>query len=179
MKIANRLINKDSEPLIIAEIGINHNGSLKEAKKIVKSAILSGAEIIKHQTHIIEDEMTHKAKEVIPGNAEISIHQIMSDCALNEKDEIELQNFTEDLGAIFISTPFSRAAADRLARMNVPAYKIGSGECNNYPLIEHIADFGKPIILSTGMNSIETILPAVEIFRERNLDFALLHTTNL
>ena len=85
--------------------------------------------------------MTHKAKEVIPGNAEISIHQIMSNCALNEKDEIELQNFTEDLGAIFISTPFSRAAADRLERMNVPAYKIGSGECNNYPLIEHIADF--------------------------------------
>ena len=179
MKIANRLINKDSEPLIIAEIGINHNGSLEEAKKIVKSAVLSGAEIIKHQTHIIEDEMTHKAKEVIPGNAEISIHQIMSNCALNEKDEIELQNFTEDLGAIFISTPFSRAAADRLERMNVPAYKIGSGECNNYPLIEHIADFGKPVILSTGMNSIETILPAVEIFRERNLDFALLHTTNL
>ena len=179
MKIANRLINKDSEPLIIAEIGINHNGSLEEAKKIVKSAVLSGAEIIKHQTHIIEDEMTHKAKEVIPGNAEISIHQIMTDCALNEKDEIELKNFTEELGAIFISTPFSRAAADRLERMNVPAYKIGSGECNNYPLIEHIADFGKPIILSTGMNSIETIIPAVEIFRERNLDFALLHTTNL
>tara|TARA_B100000035_G_C21036328_1_gene571169 strand:- start:4500 stop:5531 length:1032 start_codon:yes stop_codon:yes gene_type:complete len=179
MKIANRLIDKDSEPLIIAEIGINHNGSLEEAKKIVKSAVQSGAEIIKHQTHIIEDEMTHKAKEVIPGNAEISIHQIMSNCALSEKDEVELQNFTEDLGAIFISTPFSRAAADRLERMNVPAYKIGSGECNNYPLIEHIADFGKPIILSTGMNSIDTILPAVEIFRERNLDFALLHTTNL
>ena len=73
MKIANRLIDKDSEPLIIAEIGINHNGSLEEAKKIVKSAVQSGAEIIKHQTHIIEDEMTHKAKEVIPGNAEISI----------------------------------------------------------------------------------------------------------
>ena len=86
--------------------------------------------------------MTHKAKEVIPGNAEISIHQIMSNCALSEKDEVELQNFTEDLGAIFISTPFSRAAADRLERMNVPAYKIGSGECNNYPLIEHIQILG-------------------------------------
>ena len=65
---------------------------------------------------------------------------------------------------IFISTPFSRAAADRLQRMNVPAFKIGSGECNNYPLLKHIAAFGKPIILSTGMNTIESVRKAVAIF---------------
>ena len=65
---------------------------------------------------------------------------------------------------IFISTPFSRAAADRLERMNVPAYKIGSGECNNYPLLRHIASFGKPMILSTGMNTIESVGKAVAIF---------------
>ena len=67
---------------------------------------------------------------------------------------------------IFISTPFSRAAADRLNQMNVPAYKIGSGECNNYPLLKHIASFGKPIILSTGMNTIKSIKKAVAIFDE-------------
>ena len=58
---------------------------------------------------------------------------------------------------IFISTPFSRKAVDRLVKLNVPAFKIGSGECNNYPLIEHICKFKKPIILSTGMNSIKEI----------------------
>ena len=80
---------------------------------------------------------------------------------------------------IFISTPFSRAAADRLERMGVCAFKIGSGECNNYPLIEHIASFGKPIILSTGMNNIASVKKAVHILNKYNIDYALLHTTNL
>ena len=80
---------------------------------------------------------------------------------------------------IFISTPFSRAAADRLHGMNVPAYKIGSGECNNYPLLKHIASFGKPIILSTGMNTIDSVRKAVEIFESAGVPYALLHTTNL
>ncbi len=80
---------------------------------------------------------------------------------------------------IFISTPFSRAAAERLNKMNVEAYKIGSGECNNYPLLEHIAAFGKPVILSTGMNTIESVRTAVQIFDKANVPLALLHTTNL
>ena len=65
----------------------------------------------------------------------------MSDCSLSEKDEMKLQEHVLKQGAIFISTPFSRKAADRLEKMNVPAFKIGSGECNNYPLIDHIASF--------------------------------------
>ena len=70
--------------------------------------------------------------------------------------------------SIFISTPFSRKAVDRLVSYNVPAFKIGSGECNNYPLIEYIASFKKPIILSTGMNSVSSIKPAVRILRKKN-----------
>ena len=73
----------------------------------------------------------------------------------------------------------SFAAANRLHKWNVPAYKIGSGECNNYPLLEHIASFGKPMILSTGMNTIESITKAVAIFEKYNVPYALLHTTNL
>ncbi|MFN5885303.1 MAG: N-acetylneuraminate synthase family protein, partial [Bacteroidota bacterium] len=73
----------------------------------------------------------------------------------------------------------SRAAADRLHQWDIPAYKIGSGECNNYPLLDHIASFGKPIILSTGMNTIESITKAVNIFKTHGVPFALLHTTNL
>jgi N-acetylneuraminate synthase len=82
-------------------------------------------------------------------------------------------------GAIFLSTPFSRAAIDRLVKFDVPAFKIGSGECNNYPLIKYLAKFKKPVILSTGMNSIETIKPSVEILRNANIPFALLHCTNV
>jgi len=177
--ISGRKIGLNHKPLIIGEIGINHNGSLNEAKKMVDAACEAGIEVIKHQTHIIEDEMTHHAQSVIPGNSDKSIYQIMSESALSEKDEIELMNYVLEKEKIFISTPFSRAAADRLESMNVPAYKIGSGECNNYPLIKHIAEFGKPIILSTGMNNIASIKPAVEILRAHNIDYALLHTTNL
>ena len=178
-KIGNRVIGPNNPPLVIAEIGINHNGSLKIAKEMVDAAYEAGAEIIKHQTHVVEDEMSGAAKSVIPGNADISIYDIMSKAALNEDDEIELKNYVESKGMIFLSTPFSRAAADRLHRMNVQAYKIGSGECNNYPLIEHIAKFGKPMIISTGMNDIESIKKTVEIVEKYNVPYALLHTTNL
>ena len=80
---------------------------------------------------------------------------------------------------IYLCTPFSRAAADQLEEMNVTAYKIGSGECNNYPLVRHIAAFGKPILLSTGMNNLESIRPSVEIFRECQIPFALFHCTSM
>ena len=178
-EIAGRKIGHDYQPLIIAEIGINHEGSLKVAKEMVDAATRAGVEMIKHQTHIVEDEMSSEAKEVIPGNANISIYDIMKRCALNEEDELELKTYVEKKGMIFISTPFSRAAANRLQKFDVPAFKIGSGECNNYPLLEHIAEFGKPVILSTGMNSIETIEKAVSIFDHANVPVALLHTTNL
>lgn len=178
-KIENRMIGYDYEPLVIAEIGINHEGSLSVAFEMVDAAIESGAEVIKHQTHVVEDEMSGDAKKVIPGNADVSIYEIMERCALNEADEIKLKNYVESKGAIFISTPFSRAAAERLERMGVKAYKIGSGECNNYPLLELVASFGKPIILSTGMNDIPAISKSVEIFRKYNIPYCLLHCTNV
>ncbi|MDD1796040.1 N-acetylneuraminate synthase family protein [Enterovibrio sp. ZSDZ42] len=178
-EIADRKVGLDYDPLVIAEIGINHEGSLEVAFQMVDAAIEGGAEIIKHQTHVVEDEMSGEAKKVIPGNADVSIYEIMERCSLNEEDETKLKNYVESKGAIFISTPFSRAAALRLERMNVPAYKIGSGECNNYPLLELIAGFGKPVILSTGMNDITSVSKAVEIFRRNGTPFCLLHTTNL
>ena len=77
-----------------------------------------------------------------------------------------------------LPTP-EEALPGRKEKMNVPAYKIGSGECNNYPLLEHIASFGKPVILSTGMNTIESVAKAVAIFEKADVPLALLHTTNL
>ena len=177
--IAGRNIGPDYPPLVIAEIGINHEGSLQVAKEMVDAAHRAGVEVVKHQTHIVADEMTGAAKKVIPGNADVSIYDIMERCALDETDELQLKEYVEGKGMIFISTPFSRAAADRLQKFDIPAYKIGSGECNNYPLLEHIASFGKPVILSTGMNTIESIRKAVAIFDKYQVPVALLHTTNL
>ena len=179
IKICERLVGQDYRPLVIVEIGINHEGSLKTAFELVDAAISSGAEVIKHQTHVVEDEMSDLAKSTIPGNSDISIYEIIERCALNESDESKLKEYVESKGAIFISTPFSRAAADRLERMDVEAYKVGSGECNNYPLIEHIASFGKPMIVSTGMNNIESVRKTVEILEKYQVQYALLHTTNL
>jgi len=179
IQIENRKIGLDYSPLVIVEIGINHEGSLETAFKMVDAAWRAGAEMIKHQTHIVEDEMSKEAKKVIPGNASVSIYEIMERCALNEEDEIKLKEYIESKGMMFISTPFSRAAADRLERMGVSAYKVGSGECNNYPLIEHIASFGKPMIVSTGMNDIESVQKTVEILEKYKVPYSLLHTTNL
>ncbi len=166
-------------PLVVPEIGINHNGSLEIAKLMVDAAKSAGASIIKHQTHIIEDEMSREAQSVIPGNADISIYEIMKKCALSYADELSLKDYVEKSGMVYLSTPFSRAAANRLQDMGVCAFKIGSGECNNYPLLKHICSFKKPLILSTGMNSIDSIKPAVQIFRDYEVPFILLHTTNL
>jgi sialic acid synthase SpsE len=178
-EIAGRSVGYDYQPLIIAEIGINHEGSLETAIQMIDAAHSAGIEVIKHQTHIVEDEMSSAAKKTIPGNSDVSIYEIMRRCSLSEEEEWEMKQYTESKGMIFISTPFSRAAANRLYKWNIPAYKIGSGECNNYPLVDHIASFGKPIILSTGMNTIESVRKAVSILKKYSVPYALLHTTNL
>lgn len=177
--IENIKIGGNNNPLIIPEIGINHEGSLSVACEMVLSASRAGAKIIKHQTHVVDDEMSHLAKSVVPGNADVSIYDIMKRCALNEEEELELKRYTEELGMVFLSTPFSRAAARRLKKFGVSAFKIGSGELNNYPLIEEIAEYGKPMIVSTGMNDIKAIDIAVNIMEKRGVSYALMHTTNL
>jgi N-acetylneuraminate synthase len=177
--LAGRMIGDSHPPIVIAEIGINHEGSVDLAIALADSAIDAGAEIIKHQTHVVEDEMSNEAKGIIPSHASTSIFEIIERCALSEGDELKLMKYVQQRGSVFISTPFSRAAANRLAKFDIPAFKIGSGECNNYPLVKHIAKFGKPIILSTGMNTIDTIRPSVEILRKAGVPFALLHCTNI
>ena len=178
-EIGDIRIGEGAEPLVIPEMGINHEGSLETAKLIADAAARAGARILKHQTHVVEDEMSHAAKKVIPGNTDVSIYEVMERCALSEEEEWELKQYVEGKGMVFLSTPFSRAAADRLERFGVLAYKIGSGELNNYPLIRHIASFGKPMIVSTGMNDIPAIRKAVDILEEAKVPYALMHTTNL
>ena len=179
MKIANRIISPDHPPLVIAEIGINHGGSLTVAKEMARLAAASGCEMVKHQTHIVADEMTEEAKSIFPPNADVSIWEVMERCALSKDDEIALKDYIESLGMIFISTPFSRAAADFLNDIDVPAFKIGSGEADNLPLIRHIAGFGKPVIMSTGMQTIDSVRASVQILEDAGIEYALLECTNL
>jgi len=177
IRLGHRAVGQDHPPLVIAEIGINHEGNFDKAIRMVDDAHSVGCECVKFQSHVIEDEMIHN--DVVPGNANESIWDIMSRCALSEEEERRLKAYTEAKGMIYLCTPFSRAAADRLEKMNVCAYKIGSGECNNYPLVRHIASYGKPVILSTGMNDLSSITTAVEILRQEEILFALLHCTSM
>jgi len=177
LTIAGRQIGRLYPPLVIAEIGINHEGNFEKAMTMVEGAARAGCECVKFQAHVLVDEMI--PNDVIPGNAKESIWNIMKRCSLSEEQDAQLKRKVESLGMIYLSTPFSRAAADRLERLGVPAYKIGSGECNNYPLIEHIAKFGKPVLLSTGMNDLASIAVAVDILRRHSVPFALLHCTSM
>jgi len=179
IQIKDRKIGPQFKPFIIAEIGINHEGNLKKAKQMVKDAHDAGAECVKFQAHVVEDEMVPAAKKIIPGHAKDSIWDIMKKCAFSEKQDRELKVYAEKLGMIYLSTPFSRSGADRLRKMKAVAYKIGSGECNNYPLIEHIASFKKPVILSTGMNDLKSIRPAVKILEKNKIPYAVLHCTSM
>lgn len=176
--IGHREVGLDSAPLVLVEVGINHEGQFQKAIELIDAAVSSGAEVVKFQCHITEKEMI--PTDMTPG--EISsekLWDIIKRCELTEEEEIELQRYCEKKNVIYLSTPFSKEAAERLNRMNVPAFKIGSGECNNYPLIEYVAGLGKPIILSTGMNNLDSITKSVKILQKHNVSFALLHCTSM
>jgi N-acetylneuraminate synthase len=112
--IAGRKIGKAYPPLVIAEIGINHEGDFKKAIKMIDTAAEAGCKCVKFQTHVIEDEMI--PNDVIPGNATESIWDIMDRCQLSAEEELKLKDYTESKNMIFLSTPFSRAAAVRIEK---------------------------------------------------------------
>ncbi|WP_426574265.1 N-acetylneuraminate synthase family protein [Aquihabitans sp. McL0605] len=177
IELAGRPVGPGHPPLVIPEIGINHVGDLGKARRMVHDAAQAGAEIVKFQTHIPAAEMI--PNDVVPGNETRSIWDIISEAVLSGDDEQKLKAEAEELGLAFLSTPFSREAADRLEALGVTAFKIGSGECSNLPLIDHIASFGKPMVVSTGMHGIEQLGPTVEVLRSHRVPFALLHCTSV
>ncbi len=176
--IGSRRVGPDHPPYVIAEAGINHEGQLDKALALVDAAAKSGADCIKFQCHITEAEMI--PTDMRPG--EISserLWDIIKRCELTADEEVRVMRHCEARGIQYLCTPFSREAADRLERHGVLAYKIGSGECNNSPLIEHVARFGKPIMLSTGMNDLASIRPAVDIIRRARCPLLLFHCTSM
>ena len=177
IKIGTRIISSNHSPFVIAEAGINHNGSLLIAKKLVDMAKKAGADCFKIQTHITEDEMINT--KIRPGNiSNKTLWSIIKNCELTEKEEIKIQEHCKKRKIIFLSTPFSIPAVDRLEKINISAYKIGSGELTNIPFLNHIAKTRKPVILSTGMSNMNEIKKSVKLFQKLKIPIAILQTTS-
>lgn len=177
ISIAGRLVGDIYPPLVIPEIGINHGGNIDRAIRMIDDVAKAGGECVKFQAHGVDDEMI--PNDVIPGNSTRSIWDIIDECTLTPDEELRCKSHAESRGLIYLSTPFSREAADRLASFGVEAFKIGSGECNNIPLLRHIAKFHKPMIVSTGMNDASSIARTVEVLEDEGTEFALLHCTSM
>ena len=112
INIGNRKIGVDYPPFVIVEIGINHEGSVAKAKRMIRDAKKAGAECAKFQSHVVEDEMVSRdaLEGLTPSHATESVWDIIKRCSFNEKEERELKAYTEKLGMIYLCTPFSRAA---------------------------------------------------------------------
>lgn len=176
--LGGRSIGPNHPPFIIAEVGINHDGDFNKAVQLVDAAAAAGAECVKFQCHITEAEMI--PTDIKPGKiSDERLWDIIKRCEFTEDQERKLKKHCQEKGVLYLCTPFSREAADRLDAMGVEGYKIGSGECNNLPLIEHIARKGKPIILSTGMNDLESVRGSVEVMRQHKVPFMLMHCTSM
>lgn len=178
IKLGKISISNKLPPLVVPEVGINHDGSIEKAFNLVDSAIDCGCKIIKFQTHITEMEMIKT--DMKPGNiSKLSLWDIIKKAELTKEEEFRLFNYCNKKGIEFLSTPFSREAADQLNNLGVNSFKIGSGECNNLPLIEYICKLKKPLILSTGMNDLKSIHKTVDIINSYKLPLILLHCTSM
>ena len=178
IRISDRYIGSGYPPFVIAEVGINHEGEFGKAIQLVNAAKAAGADCVKFQCHITEAEMI--PTDMKPGKiSDERLWDIIKRCELTEEEEYKVKELCEAVGIQYLSTPFSREAADRLERIGVDAFKIGSGECNNVPLVEHIARKRKPIIMSTGMNDIPSIRRSVEVMKEHAVPFMLMHCVSI
>jgi len=174
--IGTREIGQGRPCFVIAEAGINHNGDVKLAAELVDAAASAGADAIKFQTHFPEHEMLQGgATAAYVGE---SLFDLLTRTALSRDDHFTLRDRATQKGILFLSTPFSREAADFLETVGVPAYKTGSGELTHLPLQRHIARKGKPMIISTGMSTPDEIDRTVQAVRAERAPFALMHCTS-
>jgi sialic acid synthase SpsE len=174
--IGAREIGAGRPCFVIAEAGINHNGDVKIAAELVEAAAAAGADAIKFQTHLPEFEMLKGgATAAYVGE---SLFDLLTRTALSPEGHLEMRDLAKRRGIVFMSTPFSREAADYLDGIGVPAFKTGSGELTNIPLQRHVARKGKPMIVSTGMSTPEEIDATVNALREERAQFALMHCTS-
>jgi N-acetylneuraminate synthase len=180
IKIANRVIGEGEPCFIIAEAGVNHNGDVNLAKKLVDAAAAAGTDVIKFQTFTAEAIVTRNAEKApyqkeVTGTGE-SQYDMLKKLELSEEAHRELKKYAEKRGIIFLSTPYDNASIDFLAELGVAALKVSSADITNLPLLAHTASRKLPVILSTGMATLEEIRDALETLRKNGCkDTALLH----
>lgn len=183
IKIKNKSIGPGCPVFIIAEAGVNHNGSLELAKKLVDVAVAAGVDAIKFQTFTPEllviaeaDQAEYQRRNTGKSEPQISM---LKNLELKREYHPMLQDYCYAKNIIFLSTPFSESDADFLESINVPAYKIPSGEITNIPYLRHIARFKKPMLVSSGMATLEELKEAVAAVRaEDNDEIIILHSTS-
>jgi N-acetylneuraminate synthase/N,N'-diacetyllegionaminate synthase len=183
IKILNKFVGEQQPIFIIAEAGVNHNGKIEFAKKLVDIAANSGADAVKFQTFKTENLVTYnlESADYVKKNIgkNIKQHDMIKSLELNYQDFTNLKNYCDKKKIIFLSTPHSFDAIDYLENL-VPAYKFGSGDLTNIPALKYAAKKGKPIILSTGMSTLNEVKVAIESIRSNGNDkiIALHCTTN-
>lgn len=173
IKISEREIGEGNPAFIIAEACDNHLGDMFVAREMVIKAHKAGADAIKFQHHLPDEEML----PVIPmsDNFEEPLYEFLKKYALTLDQHRELKGLCAETGILYLCTPFSFAAAEELLSLGVSAYKIGSGEMTDIPSLERIADFGKPMIISTGMCNMEEIERTYKAIITRNSQISLLN----
>ena len=170
ISIANRLIGETEPCFIIAEAGVNHNGNIKLAKKLVDTAKEAGADAVKFQTFDTERLVVQGAEKAEyqkkSSGAGESQFEMLKKLELSARDFAELFSYARGEGVTFLSTPFDIASVNLLDELGVGAFKVGSGDITNFPLLRHIAGKKKPVILSTGMATLEEVGEALQVLKK-------------
>lgn len=171
----------DSKPCyIIAEIGVNHNGELDLAKKLIDESVNAGANAVKFQKRNLESLYRKEALE--NPNSESQGFEILlaelKEIELSEEDYKEIVKYCKERKITFLCTPWDIPSVDFLEQLETPAYKIASGDMTNFPLIKYISKTGKPMIISTGMSKIEEIEKMVDFVKSLYAQFVLLHANS-
>ena len=180
VKIADRLVGEGEPCFVIAEAGVNHNGDINQARKLIDTARDAGADAVKFQTFKAENVVTRDAEKAAYQKEttlrEESQHEMIKKLELTNRDFEELFAYAMNEGIIFLSSPFDEESVELLDGLGVPAFKVASGEITNFPLIRHIAKKGKPIVLSTGMSTLPEIDEALQVITGEGIgEIVLLH----
>lgn len=176
IEIGDKALGDGAPPLVIGEIGNNHDGSLGQARALIDAAGEAGADAVKFQTHIAEAEMLPSTPT--PPHFDEPRFEFTRRMELSIDDHRALKAHAQERGLIFFSSPFSVEAVDLLEEVGVPAYKLASGEVTNPPLIEAIATTGRPVLVSSGMSGLAELDVAIEILRAHDARYAVMQCTS-
>ena len=175
--IGGKTIGEGEPVFVIAEVGINHNGSLDTVKKLIDVAVDAGCDAVKFQKRTIDvvytPEELARPRESVFGNTNGDLKRALE---FGEKEYTEIDRYCKEKGIMWFASPWDEGSVDFLAKFDVPCYKIASPSLTDYNLLRHVRSKGKPVILSTGMSTVEQIRHAVEVLGED--DLVLLHCTS-